>query len=500
MKTVVSTDLMRKSDAAEIAAGTPSRELMRRAGEAVYQSYPWKGRVAILCGVGNNAGDGYVLALCLSKAGIPCRLILLEKSFSTDGLHYFEKCMKRGIPWTLFSEDTDFCEDREIADCIFGTGFHGEANGLAARMIEKANRSGLPVVAVDINSGMNGDSGSGRNAIRSDITVAIGSYKTGHFLGDAKDMIGRLSCVDIGIPILKEEGSFALIEGADVKRAIGARAQNTHKGTYGYVAILGGCAEYAGAMKLANLSCAALRAGCGVATLAVPKSLASGVSPYLLESTLALMPDTDGRMLFDEAALDALMEGKRALAVGMGWGRSEENARILSYLLKTYRGSLLIDADGLNALATLEPSALREATCQVALTPHPKEFSRISGFSMEEIIADPIGKARSFAKAHGVCLLLKGACTVVTDGNEAYLINRGCAGMATAGSGDVLSGILAGLLGYLPLTPLTLSCGAYIAGRAGELAEKEINSVSMLASDTVSQISCVIGEILNCEA
>lgn len=488
MQNVVSVEVMRQSDAAAIASGISSRELMRRAGEAVFHSYPWKGRTAILCGTGNNAGDGYVLAGYLHRAGIPCRLLLTEERFTPDGRFYFEDCVRLGVPWCLCTGVPDFSGDTELVDCLFGTGFHGRAQGLTADVIRGANASGLPIISVDINSGMNGNSGLGEPCVRSVFTVSVGACKYGHFLGQAKDCIGKLQNADIGIPILPGRQVCCLAEADDFREILRIRPQLSHKGNYGYVGIMGGCAEYAGAAKLANLSCAALRAGCGVATLMVPQSLAASVSPYLLESTLALLPDRDGHMIYAPEVLDRVTDGLRALAVGMGWGRSLENRKILAHLLAHFTGTLVIDADGLNALAGLEPECLRQACGHVLLTPHCKEFERISGYSMEQIQSNPVETAMEYAARQSVCLLLKGPCTVITDGKTAYLVNRGCSGMATAGSGDVLSGILAGLLGYAALSPLTVACGAYIAGLAGELAEREINPISMLASDTVRHI------------
>jgi NAD(P)H-hydrate epimerase len=231
--------------------------------------------------------------------------------------------------------------------------------------------------------------------------------------------------------------------------------------------------------------------------LAVPRGIADGVIPYLLESTLFPMPDDGaGHTVFDSCALDAFLRGKRAVAIGMGWGASQENQRILEYALEHYDGALVIDADGLNALSKLDRSILQSTGAKVILTPHLKEFERISGFSMAEIVQDPVQYAREYAKENGVCLLLKGACTVITDGEICYLVDRGCAGMATAGSGDVLSGILAGLLGYSPANALTVACGAYLAGLAGELAEAESNPISMTASDTVGKIPESVSRIL----
>ena len=494
LQTVVDTKTMRHSDVETIRRGTDSRELMWRAGKGIFQSYAWKGPVAIVAGGGNNAGDGYVLALCFKEARIPCTIFLLSHSFSADGRYYYEKCKENGIETRLFDEKTDLSEYGEIVDCIFGTGFHGEVTGIAKTAIDSINQSGAAVISADINSGLDGDNGLSSLCVKSDLTVAIGFYKYGHFLGQAKDCIKTLTCVDIGIGLYGRAVSLA--EDSDFSAVLRPRRNDSHKGDYGYVSLLGGCTEYAGAVKLANMSCAALRVGCGVAKLIVPASIAPSVAPYLLESTLALLPDESGHALLDPVRLDAVLAGQRALAIGMGWGRSPKNAEILLYILKHYSIPVVIDADGLNTLAEMDKTILLQTECKVILTPHPKEMERLSGIPITEIRKNPVGIAEVFAKEYGVCLLLKGTCTVVTDGVETYLVNRGCAGMATAGSGDVLSGILTGLLGYAPPTPLTVACGAYIAGLAGELAERAVNPISMLASDTMAHIGAAISEMI----
>lgn len=494
MKQIVSTRTMRESDAKTIEQGTSGRVLMQRAAKGIFDAYRWQGRTAIVCGSGNNAGDGYALACLLSASGIDCQIFLLSDRFSADGAYFYGKCKEIGVKVATFSPQESFDGYAEIVDCVFGTGFRGTPEGLFADAIRAINRSDATVISADINSGLNGDNGLATLAVRSDLTVSIGSYQYGHFLGQAKDLIQDLTNVDIGIEI---EGEFStLIEANDVRAVLGTRPADCHKGNFGYVSILGGCREYAGAIKLASLGCAALRAGCGVAKLIIPESIYHGVSPYLLETTAAPLPDTDGHIRFDAARLDEVLAGQRALAIGMGWGKSPENARILEYLLKHYDIPIVIDADGLNTLATMNLSVLQDTKCRVILTPHPKEMERLSGISVAEIRQNPVGVSMDFARKYGVTVLLKGTCTVVTDGASTHFVNRGCAGMATAGSGDVLSGILVGLLGYAPPTALTVAAGAWIAGRAGELAEKYTNSVSMLASDTFLQIAAAISEAL----
>ena len=493
MQQVLDVTTMRESDARTIESGVASRDLMLRAARGVLGSYAWRGTTAIVCGAGNNAGDGYALAWLLQERGIPCVVFRLTDSLSADGAYYLERCRTCGVDVRMYQGD-DLSAYGEIVDCIFGTGFHGVPHGIFAKAIEAINQSGRPVISVDINSGLDGDNGSSGLCVRSALTVSIGSYKTGHFLGCSKDVIGRLVNVDIGIDPISVRCHLA--EAEDVAGIFSKRAQNSHKGTYGYVSILGGCSSYAGAVKLANLSCAALRAGCGVARLIVPSSLGDSVSPYLLESTLTLLPDRDGKMVYDPVSLDEALAGQRALAIGMGWGSSSEYETILEHILDRYDISVVIDADGLNTLAKMDRSILRRTACRVLLTPHPKEMERLSGVPMTEILRDPIGVAERYAKEHGVTVLLKGATTVVTDGETTYLVDRGCAGMATAGSGDVLSGILAGLLGYAPQTPLTAACGAFVAGLAGELAERAVNPISMIASDTVAKIGEAITQIM----
>ncbi|MBR3894450.1 MAG: NAD(P)H-hydrate dehydratase [Clostridia bacterium] len=490
MQKILDVATMRNSDAQTIQRGVAGQELMWRAAKGVFESYPWHGKTAIVCGSGNNAGDGFALALLLNEANIDCALFLLFDDFSPDAAYYYGKCKKTGIETRVFSQEESFDDYAEIVDCIFGTGFRGDADGIAADAIRAINQSGKTVISVDINSGLNDNNGLSSLCVKSDLTVSIGFFKYGHFLNQAKDVMKRKVNVDVGIALCGD--CSHLCEAADFASVLKPRLQASHKGVYGYVSLLGGCESYSGAVKLANMSCAALRAGCGVSQLIVPQSIVNSVAPYLLESTLATISD-DGN--FDSSALDRILSNQKALAIGMGWGRAEYNEQILCHVLQNYEIPLVIDADGLNTLAEMNLSVLKETKCRVILTPHLKEMERLCKRPMREIAADPVGCARSFAKEYGVILLLKGPTTVVSDGTVTYLVDRGCAGMATAGSGDVLSGILAGLLGWADCDALTAACGAYIAGFAGELAEKSVNSISMIASDTVAHIGEAVSKI-----
>jgi len=227
--------------------------------------------------------------------------------------------------------------------------------------------------------------------------------------------------------------------------------------------------------------------------VATPRSLCPLVASAVLESTLIPLPEKEDGLLFEETAFRRLTEKAPVIAFGMGLGHTAETEKALAFLLRNYAGILILDADGLNALSALGAEALDQAACRVVLTPHPGEFSRLTGHSIPEILASPIPLAQAFAAGHRVMLLLKGASTVITDGDAVYLTDRGGPGMATAGSGDVLSGILAALCA-IPRENLllTVAGGAWLNGRAGEAAEALVGPVSMVASDTVHAIPDVV--------
>ncbi|MBO4470553.1 MAG: NAD(P)H-hydrate dehydratase [Clostridia bacterium] len=484
---VVSVENMRKSDAATIAAGTPGKELMLRAGRGVFDSAQWKPPVAILCGSGNNAGDGYVIALLLHEALIPCELILLSEKFSEDGMYYFTQCREAGIPVRLWESRTDLSGYGTIADCLFGTGFRGEVRGPAREVIEAVNSSGAYVVAVDINSGLNGDSGLADLCVRSDLTVSIGDFKAGHFLNMAKDVMKKKVNIDIGIEPV--DRTFTLVEQADLAGLFAARKNFSNKGTYGYTALIGGSKKYSGAIRLAGLAGAAMRSGAGVVKLAVPDVLFPIVAPVVLESTVFPLDDDGNEIVFSEKKTAELVSNVKTAAFGMGIGTGKGAADMLEYLLGHFTGRLVVDADGLTLLSRMDRARIRNAACTLVLTPHVKEFSRLTGLTAEEILNSPVSTAEVYAKETGVILLLKGPATVITDGETTYITDTGCAGMATAGSGDVLSGILAAVLGYAPDPLFGTAAAAWINGRAGELAQEKYGDISMIASDTVNSIA-----------
>ena len=483
---VLSVDNMRKSDAHTISAGTPGRELMMRAARGVFENVDWKAPVAVVCGSGNNAGDGYALALCLDEAGIDCTVICVYDRCSEDGKYYFEKCREIGIPIVMWEDlSASLAGYATIVDCLLGTGFKGAVRDDLKGVISAINESRAYIVSVDINSGLNGDTGLATTCVRSDLTVSVGGFKPGHFLNMAKDvMADKINC-DIGIEPV--DTPYKLIEQSDIAGILGRRDNFSNKGTYGYTALIGGCTRYSGAIRLAYLANAAMRSGAGVVKIALPNSIVHDVALHILESTLFPLSDT-----YVPEEIEELISNVKTVAFGMGIGTGEGAKQILWHILDKYTGTLIIDADGLTLLSQTERDRIKESGCNIVVTPHIKEFSRLTGCSVEEILEDPIGNAKKYAAKTGMVVLLKGPSTIITDGERVFITYRGCAGMATAGSGDVLSGIAAAVCAYVEDKCLAAATAAYINGAAGELAEKKMGAVSMIASDTIAAIPEVV--------
>ena len=279
------------------------------------------------------------------------------------------------------------------------------------------------------------------------------------------------------------------IENRDVKELLQERAIDSNKGDFGKAGIYGGSLEYSGALKLAYLSFTALRSGCGISRVLVKKELLPLLGPNILEQTLNILPDYDSDFY---NKLYSYIKDLSSLAFGMGLGRDEHLGDVLEFLIKNYSGNLIIDADGLNALSRMDLNILKMRKGNILLTPHLKEFSRLIDKSLEEIKKDSLKLVKEFASTYNVTVLLKGHTTIISDGNDVYLVKSGCPGMANAGSGDVLSGILVGLLAYLDFNLLTISTGVLINGISGCLAEADNTDISMIASDTISNIGNAI--------
>lgn len=279
------------------------------------------------------------------------------------------------------------------------------------------------------------------------------------------------------------------IENSDVKDLVKIRNIDSNKGDFGKTGIYGGSIEYSGALKLAYLSLSSLRSGCGISRVLVKKEVLPLLGPNILEQTLCVLPDYNNNF-YDK--LKESIKDLDSLAFGMGLGNDEYLVEVLTFLIKNYTGNLIIDADGLNALSKMDLNIIKEKKCNILLTPHLKEFSRLINKPIEEIKKDSLNLVKEFSSTYKISLLLKGHTTIISNGSDTYLVTTGCPGMSTAGSGDVLSGILAGVLAYLPFNLLTISTGVLISGIAGCLAEEDNTDISMIASDTINNIGNAI--------
>ena len=466
---------MRKADEYTIKElGVPEEVLVERAGDALANEISKRylgGRVLFCVGKGNNGADGKVA----------CRILSQEHGFNT------QLCEVYNGDFSLLKNKYDI-----IVDCIFGTGLNKPVEGKYKECIELINKSHARVISCDIPSGLNGDNGRVMGvAVKANVTVAIQEFKLGHFLNDGIDYCGEVVCRDIGISVWEEQ--FACrIEEKDCKKFFPPRERNVNKGNFGKVTIFGGSKNFSGSVLLSTTALLALKMGTGYSNLAIPNSMYNAYMGLVPECTFTPIKDDDGSIIFDEDSLKSLLKYD-SIAIGMGMGKSKQVYKTLCYLLKNYSGKLVIDADGLNSLAEYGKDVLLDKKCTVILTPHIGEFVRLVNVDKTAVLCDITCYAKNFAAQYGVVLLLKSATSVITDGNQVFINTTGSSCMAKGGSGDVLSGIVAGLVARSTEPCLeTVSVASYLFGKAGELAEKDQNVYTPTATDLVKKIEIIV--------
>lgn len=455
--------------------GIPQEELVQRAGGAVAEEIIKRfsgGRVLVCIGKGNNGADGRVVFDIISKT----------KGFSAKLIEVFEG------DFSAFNDKFDI-----IADCMFGTGLNRAVSGEYKKAIELINDSGAFVVSCDIASGINGDNGRVMGAsVKANLTVAIQNYKLGHFLNDGIDFSGEIVVRDIGIRA-ENENAVNKIDLNTAKKYFNSEKRNVHKGSFGKCAIIGGSRDYSGSVVLSANALCSFKMGTGYVNLSVPKSMFSSYVGKVPEVILNFIKDRKGKMICDKKSLKKLLSYD-AIAVGMGIGVSRGGYKLIKYLIENYQGKLLIDADGINCISAYNKQIFAKKRCQIVLTPHVKEFERLCGISKEEILSNPIEIVSDFVRHNDVCVLLKGATSIIIGQNDGYINTYGCSGMAKGGSGDVLSGIAVGLLARSDNVCEAVAVASCLFGRAGEIARKEQNNFTMTPSDTISALPKVINE------
>ena len=453
--------------------------------------------VALLCGPGNNGGDGFVIARHLFQHGIKAHIFSLApvEKFKGDALVNYKIAKNLNIPFSEILSEADADPLKEalkkgfglIVDAIFGTGLSREVSGRFARAIDAANSSCLPIVAIDIPSGLSGLTGQVLGiAIKAAATCTMALPKTGLVTSPGFEYTGRLHVVEIGIPrqaVREADISSFLITKEYASSILPERPPSGHKGTFGHLLIISGSRGKTGAAALCAIG--ALRAGSGLATVAIPESSQPVLAEKLTEAMTLPIPENEQGSLSQRAThlIFEQMARKNAVAIGPGAGLDEEAQEALRKIVLEVEVPVVADADALTALAK-DPAVLQNAKAPVVLTPHPGEMARLLHCSTKEVQADRIKAACSLASGTGAVVLLKGARTVVAEPNGRYAINpTGNPGMGTGGMGDVLTGIIGALLAQ-GCEPFDAAClGAYVHGLAGDQLASYKGPWGFLASE-----------------
>lgn len=501
--------------------GLSGYELMERAGcraaETARQLLGGvSGRsIAVACGKGNNGGDGFVAARYLHQWGatVGCHVLAGRQAFSGDAARHLERLEEAGLS-PAYREDgpldlldgLDYADGPDqaerppalIIDALLGTGLEGPPRGPYGTAIAEINRCPSPVLAVDTPSGLAPGCGFPQSrpraewtCVRADLTLAIGLMKVDLATYPGRSWCGSVEVADIGFPdeaVEAEQLYLAMPERSEMTGLVPGHLPCDHKGSRGRVAIVAGSAGMAGAATLASR--AALRSGAGMVTLGSPAGLMDALTARHTEVMLRGLPETpEGTLsLAAEPGIESLLSWADVLAVGPGLTRHEETSTLVRRVVSNTEIPVVIDADGVNAFSGLAGD-LTGAGAEIVLTPHVFELSRLIGVPFEEIEADRIEAARQTACSLQVTLVLKGADTLVASPRGQVSVNpTGNPGMATAGSGDVLTGTIAALLGQGLGAWNAARLGVYLHGLAGDLGAEAMGPHSLVAGDLIDHL------------
>ena len=471
--------------------GYPSILLMEHAAQAVVAALRERvkpgSRVLFVCGGGNNGGDGAAAARLWMQHGGRADVWLLKNPSQMRGDAGVNACLLNACGASLnvlYGEAPPVpTECAAVVDALYGTGLSRALEGVPLSAVQRINESGLPVIAVDMPSGVDGASGQVLGAaVRADVTVTFHRAKHGHMLFPGRARAGRRIVADIGIlPEWDGAQGIDVLEDADARALLPSRPKDGHKGTFGHVLCVAGSEGMAGAAALCAR--AAQRAGAGLVTVACPFPVLTTVQAQAPCAVARVV--SDGAMLSMDASepLLALLEGKGALAIGPGLGREEGVWQAIEPLVRSDVPKV-IDADALYLLARYGGGV----GANTVLTPHPGEMARLCGAAAADVAASPVEYAQQLAADMGACVLLKGATTVIAQGEDVAMNITGCDGMATGGSGDVLTGVIASLMAQGMAAMDASRVGAYYHGRAGEVAQAVLGARAVTAMDVCDRL------------
>jgi ADP-dependent NAD(P)H-hydrate dehydratase / NAD(P)H-hydrate epimerase len=514
---IVSARKMQDLDRAAIHDfGIPGSVLMENAGRGTYENIvetvpDAAGRpIAVLCGRGNNGGDGLVIARCFHNDGARVTAFLFADAGKVAGdaltnLEAFKEAGGRLIQITDEAQWMQYAPGIQqasiIIDALLGTGLSSEVRGLYHSAIESINAaSGATVVAVDIPSGIDATTGAVLGAaVKAHFTCTFGLAKKGLVIHPGAQYAGRLEIIDIGIPAELVESSDIneyLLDGDMLAGIVPVRKPDSHKGTYGHGFIIAGSPGKTGAAAMCAQ--AAMRAGAGLVTVGVPASLNPILEAKLSEPMTEPLPEEAGGFLgtLSLPRITELLQGKSVVAIGPGMGDHTKTSVLMSWIIEAAAVPLVIDADGLNILAR-NVGALSRLRVPAVLTPHPGEMARLTGLPAQAVQADRIGCARKFAQQYNVIVALKGSRTVIAaPGGSIYVNPTGNPGMASGGMGDALTGLITGLIaqGIDPLKATLLA--VYIHGMIGDDIARERAPLGILATDIIERIPTALARFV----
>lgn len=465
MLKILDAEEMKLCDARTIEGGVPSRELMERAAlscvEIICSENFDLSHVTVVCGGGNNGGDGMAIASILYDRGIFVQVVFPfpDTSCTEETSYRLAVLREKSIP---ILTEPDFASSTLIVDALFGIGLKRAVEGELARIINSINESGVPVFAVDIPSGVASDSGKVMGcAVRAGLTAAISNLKRGHVFFPGSELSGKIRICNIGISDEFAKAPLLCVEDSDAVH-LSSRPSHSNKGTFGRVLVVGGSVGMAGAAYLSAL--AAYRSGAGLCDIFCPEENRVIYQTLLPEAILTVYGED-----FEET-LGRALRSASSVVLGPGLGVSPLSRRIVEYVFENIRVPLVCDADALNIVAEYRipyPEAV-----PIIVTPHPGEMARLCGVSVGEVTSDIQRICASYAKENKVICVLKDEHTVISDGEHNFVNLKGCSAMAKGGSGDVLTGIIAALLASAPEeTPLMSAVyGVFLHARAGERA------------------------------
>jgi hydroxyethylthiazole kinase-like uncharacterized protein yjeF len=504
MKIVTAAEMREIDRVTSQRFGVPSLTLMENAGtvvaEFVISKYPSAERVGVICGKGNNGGDGFVAARRLHGAGKGVRIVLLAEPSELRG-DAAEMFGRLPVAPVIVRSNEELkqepvravFESEVLLDAILGTGFRPPVSGLYAEAIRLLNASSAPVVAVDIPSGADADVMGEQTgtAARADAVVTFTAPRPAHIFGRLTD--GPTLIAPIGSPdqALVSSLQLNLITAHDIAPLIGPRPLAANKGNFGHVLVVGGSVGKAGAAAMAGM--AALRTGAGLSTVATPKSVLATVAGFHPEVMTELLDETDAGSISTRALaserMDALIKGKTVLAVGPGISRNPETAEFVRSLVRKCNTPLVLDADGLNAFEGRAAELIGKGRSLV-ITPHPGEMARLAGSTVPAVQRDRINVARTFAREHELIVVLKGHRTLIAQPDGTVWVNTtGNPGMATGGTGDILTGMVAGMIAQnLEHIVEAVIAAVHLHGLAGNVASESMGEYSLVATDLIKAL------------